>query len=197
LHGFDKVFHGSRGPARWAGAKRVRDADDFVVLARFLTPNLRGYIEAKLETWMGLEINREKTRVVDLKEKKASLDFLGYTFRYDRDLKGCGRFYLNVVPSKKSRQRERDQRRAMTDCAQSPKPLPRLMVELNRHLQGWANDFSCGRPQAAYHALSSYVLQRLYGHLGRRSQRPYRPPQDVPFPPPFLKLGRQWLARPR
>jgi hypothetical protein len=30
---------------------------------------------------MGLEINREKTRVVDLQEKKASLDFLGYTFR--------------------------------------------------------------------------------------------------------------------
>ena len=34
---------------------------------------------------MGLEINREKTRVVDLKQEGASLDFLGYTFRYDRD----------------------------------------------------------------------------------------------------------------
>ena len=44
-----------------------------------------GFIEAKLETWMGLEINREKTRVVDLKQEGASLDFLGYTFRYDRD----------------------------------------------------------------------------------------------------------------
>ena len=90
LHWFDKVFHGSRGPARWAKAKLVRYADDFVVLARFLTPNLRGYIEEKLETWMGLEINREKTRVVDLKEKQAHLDFLGYTFRYDRDWKGRG-----------------------------------------------------------------------------------------------------------
>ena len=29
---------------------------------------------------------REKTRIVDLKEEGASLDFLGYTFRYDLDL---------------------------------------------------------------------------------------------------------------
>jgi RNA-directed DNA polymerase len=42
LHWFDKVFHGSRGPARWAGAKLVRYADDFVVLARFLTPTCAG-----------------------------------------------------------------------------------------------------------------------------------------------------------
>ena len=28
LHWFDKVFHGSNGPARWAGAKLVRYADD-------------------------------------------------------------------------------------------------------------------------------------------------------------------------
>ena len=197
LHWFDKVFHGSQGPARWAGAKLVRYADDFVVLARFLTPNLRGYIEEKLETWMGLEINREKTRVVDLKEQKASLDFLGYTFRYDRDLKGCGRFYLNVVPSKKSLQRERDQLRAMTDGSQSHKPLPRLMAELNRHLKGWANYFSVGRPRSSYHAINSYVLQRLYCHLGRRSQRPYRPPKDVPFTQQFLKMGLQLLGRPR
>jgi len=66
LHGFDKVFHGLQGPARWAKAKRVRYADDFVVLARYLSPKLRGYIEEKIETWMGLEINQEKTRVVDM-----------------------------------------------------------------------------------------------------------------------------------
>jgi len=39
--------------------------------------------------------------VVDLREEGASLDFLGYTFRYDRDLKGRDRKYLNVIPSKK------------------------------------------------------------------------------------------------
>ncbi|HEX4135388.1 MAG TPA: hypothetical protein VHY84_12315, partial [Bryobacteraceae bacterium] len=41
-------------------------------------------------------INREKTRVVNLKEEGASLDFLGFTFRYYDDLQGRGWRYLNV-----------------------------------------------------------------------------------------------------
>ena len=196
LHWFDKVFHGSRGPARWAKAKLVRYADDFVVLARFLTPNLRGYIEEKLETWMGLEINREKTRVVDLKEKQASLDFLGYTFRYDRDRKGRGHRYLNVVPSKKALQREREQLRAMTDCSQSHKPLPRLIAELNRHLKGWGNYFSFGRPRAAYGTINTFVLQRLYRHLGRRSQRPFRPPEGHDLHAAFPAHGTAVVGSP-
>ena len=89
LHWFDKVFHRSDGPAQWAGAKLVRYADDFVVLARYQGPRLRGWIEEKIENWLGLEINRDKTRVVDLREQKASLDFLGYTFRWHRDRAAC------------------------------------------------------------------------------------------------------------
>ena len=58
---------------------RFLGATHLVVLARYVSPQLRGYIEEKLETWMGLEINREKTQVVNLKEKKTSLDFLGYS----------------------------------------------------------------------------------------------------------------------
>ena len=56
---------------------------------------------------MGLEINREKTRVIDLKQKGASLDFLGFTFRYEPDHFGHGHQYLNVGPSKKAVKRER------------------------------------------------------------------------------------------
>ena len=96
---------------------------------------------------MGLEINREKTRVVNLIEKQAHLDFLGYTFRYDRDWKGRGHRYLNIVPSKKALQRERNRLREMTGYSQSHKPLPRLIAELNRHLKGWGNYFSFGRPR--------------------------------------------------
>ncbi|MFI5224490.1 MAG: group II intron reverse transcriptase/maturase, partial [Nitrospirales bacterium] len=107
LHWFDVVFHRREGPAHWAGAKLVRYADDFVVLARYASPKLREWIEEKIETWMGLEINREKTRVVNLKEEGGSLDFLGYTFRYDLDLKGRGSKYLNVIASAKSLARER------------------------------------------------------------------------------------------
>src|SRR5205085_5058739 len=99
LHWFDKVFHRPDGPGQWAKAKLVRYADDFVVLARHQTKAMAEFIESKLEQWMGLELNREKTRVVDLRQVGASLDFLGYTFRYDRSWYGPRR-YLNVIPSK-------------------------------------------------------------------------------------------------
>lgn len=66
LHWFDKVFHRPSGPAYWAKAKLVRYADDFVVLARYQGEKLSGWIESKLEGWMELEINRDKTRVIDL-----------------------------------------------------------------------------------------------------------------------------------
>ena len=197
LHWFDKVFHGLRGPARWANAKLVRYADDFVVLARYLTPNLRGWIEEKLETWMGLEINREKTRVVDLKEKQAHLDFLGYTFRYDRDRKGRGHRYLNLVPSKKALQREQNRLREMTGYSQSHKPLPRLIAELNRHLKGWGNYFSFGRPCGAFGKINNFVLCRLYRHVGRRSQRPFRPPEGKTHTQHFLRMGLKLLTVPR
>ena len=56
----------------------MRYADDFVVLVRASRAReLVDWIEAKLETWMGLEINRDKTRLVELKQEEASLDFLG------------------------------------------------------------------------------------------------------------------------
>jgi len=83
-----KLFHRADGPAQWAKAKLVRYADDFVVLARYQGPRLKEWIESKLEGWLGLEINREKTRVVNLKEEGASLNFLGFTFRRDLDLRG-------------------------------------------------------------------------------------------------------------
>ena len=43
-------------------------------------------METLLEGRFQLTINREKTRVVRLSEPRTSLDFLGFTFRYDRDL---------------------------------------------------------------------------------------------------------------
>jgi RNA-directed DNA polymerase len=193
LHWFDKVFHGPHGPAQWAKAKLVRYADDFVVLARYVGPKLKGYIEAKLEPWMGLAINREKTRVVDLSQEGASLDFLGFTFRYDRDLRRRGHRYLNVTPSKKALEREREQLRQRTNSTQCFKPIPTLIEELNRHLKGWANYFSFGYPRVAFRKINWYVGERLRQHLERRSQRPYRPPEGVSFYAQLQRLGLKWL----
>ena len=198
LHWFDKLFHRADGPAHWAKAKLVRYADDFVVLARYQTPKLTGWIEEKIETWLNLEINRDKTRVVDLRKEKASLDFLGYTFRWDRDLYVSGKRYLNVEPSKKSLQRERERINELTDRRQACTPLPRLIERLNRHLRGWANYYSFGYPRKAHGKIDWHVGYRLANHLKHhRSQRPYQLPEGVTYKAHFQRLGLEFLRPPR
>lgn len=193
LHWFDTVFYRAGGPAYWARAKLVRYADDFVVLARYQGSQLREFIESKLETWMGLEINRDKTRVVDLKREGASLDFLGFTFRYDRDRKGRDHRYLNVAPSRKALQRERAKLRELTSGRRCFWPIPMLIEDLNGHLKGWANYFRFGYSRAAFRQINTYVRDRLTQHLKRRSQRPFRPPEGVTYYQQLQRLGLVYL----
>ena len=189
LHWFDALFHGPQGPAQKADVKLVRYADDFVALAKQMGSETIEFIESRLEEKFQLEINREKTRVLDLREEGASLNFLGYTFRWDRDLKGRARKYLNVFPSNKAVQREREKLHEMTDSHQCFKPIPVLIEELNRHLKGWANYFSFGYPVSVYCEIDRYVRDRLIQHLQRRSQRPYQPPQGEDWGKHLAQLG--------
>jgi len=178
LHWFDKVFHKPDGPAVWANARLVRYADDFVVLARYQSERLKGWIEDKLESWMGLELNREKTRVVNLKEVGETLDFLGSTFRFDRSLyKNWKKRYLNMFPSDKSIANERDKLRELTARRRSCVSIPRMIGEVNRQLIGWGNYFDYGYPRKAFRKINSFLELRLIAHLKRRSQRPFRPPK--------------------
>ena len=197
LHWFDKVFHRQDGPGQWANAKLVRYADDFVVLARYQRKRIAEFIESKLEQWMGLELNREKTRIVDLRQAGASVDFLGYTFRYDRDLHGDSNRYLNMIPSKKALKQERAKLREMTSSQFCFKPVPVLIQELNRNLQGWGAYFRIGYPRRAYDNLNYYVQRRLRLHLARRSQRGYRAPTNVSLYEHVRQLGLRYLTLPR
>ena len=193
LHWFDKVFHRADGPGQWANAKLVRYADDFVVLARYQTGRLAQFIETKLEQWMGLKLNREKTRIVDLKQAGASVDFLGYTFRYDRPRVGQRR-YLNVFPSKTAVMKQRAALRELTSSRMCSTPIPVLIANLNRNLQGWAAYFDFGYPSRAYRNLNYYVHFRLQTHLRRRSQRPYRAPAGMSLYAHLRQLGLYRLS---
>jgi RNA-directed DNA polymerase len=175
----------------------VRYADDFVVLARYQGPQLREFVESKLENWLGLELNREKTRIVNLRQVGTSLDFLGYTFRYDRDRYGRSLRYLNVIPSKKALLKERAALRDLTSSRMCFKPLPDLISALNQNFQSWAAYFGFGYPRSAYRNLNQYVQHRLRLHLHRRSQRPYRAPATASLYSHFRQLGLQYLSLPR
>lgn len=193
LHWFEKVFYAASGPGTWAKAEIVRYADDFMVLARYQGSRLAGFIEAKIESWLGLELNREKTKVVNLRQPGSSVEFLGYTFRYDRDLKGRGYRYLNITPSRKALQAHREKIRATVNRHRSSVPVTRLIEKVNRQQRGWANYFSFGYPRKAMREINWYVRNRLVGHLRRRSQRALRPPKGRSYYRHLKQLGLIYL----
>ena len=193
LHWFEKAFHGPDGPGTWARAKLVRYADDFVLLARYQTKRLIEWVEQLLEGRFRLTINRKKTKIVRLYEPKATLDFLGFTFRYDRDLFGADRRYLNVFPSKKAEQRFRDRVRDLTSRSRSHVPVPELISSINSVLRGWKAYFAHGYPRVVFGRLNGYLLLRIRRHLRRRSQRTFRPPEGETWYTFLQRLGLQLL----
>jgi RNA-directed DNA polymerase len=193
LHWFDKLFHRRDGPAQWANARLVRYADDFVVLARYQGGRLQGWIESKLEGWMGLEINREKTRTIRLKEEGSTLDFLGYSFRFEQDLKGRGWDYLRMMPSEKALEREREAIRQLTGPEQCFKPVKELIESINEQTRGWKNYFSAGYTSREYHGLNFFIRNRVIRHLRRRSQRGHKVPGGCSYYRHLLNLGLEPL----
>lgn len=182
------MFYRQDGPSQWANARLVRYADDFVVMAKYQGYRIDEWIDAKLEGWLGLKINREKTKVVNL-EQAESLDFLGFTFRYDRDLYGGDKTYLNVMPSKKSLKKARDAVREKTGPSKCYKPTPQVIEDLNTYLRGWSNYFEYGYPRKAFRDLSHYTRLRMVTHLNRRSQRKYHRQEGLSHYEHLKKLG--------
>lgn len=178
LHWFEEAFHRPDGPARWAKARLVRYADDFVILARYQSPRLREWIESQLEGRFRLTINRKKTRVVQLDRPGESLDFLGFTLRYHRDLFGRGGRYLHVEPSKQALTRVRSKLRELTDRRRCFRPVGDLVGDINHWLQSWSRYFRYGHPRRAFRRINWFTIQRLARHLNRRSQRRYRLPAE-------------------
>ncbi len=77
LHWFDKLFHRADGPAQWAKPSWCATPMISWCWRAIKGPRLTGWIESKLEGWMGLEINREKTRVVNLQGRRSESGLSG------------------------------------------------------------------------------------------------------------------------
>ena len=197
LHWFDYVFHRSDSPAQYAKAKLVRYADDFVVLARDQGQGLVEFVEEKIEGWLDLKINRDKTQIVNLNQSGAELNFLGYTFRYDRSqYQGKGK-YLNVFPATKAVKKEIARVHELTERRQNYKPLPVVIGEINRQTKGWSSYFSFGYPSKAYRRVNEAIHKRLIQHFNRRSQRRFKKPQSESYYACFKRLGIEFLGAAR
>ncbi len=141
----------------------VRYADDLVVLCR-----KRSQAEEalrRLEDILGelrLELNAQKTRLVELGLGKEGFTFLGCHFRVVRS-HFSGKCYLYRWPSERAMKALRARVRELTDRRRRAGmgDLAEVIRDLNPVLRGWSNYFRTGNASGQFRAIDCYVTQRL------------------------------------
>ena len=174
LHAFDRAF-GASGLG-----ELVRYADDFVVLCRS-EAQARAALAAAGEilAGLGLQLHPDKTRVVDLREGREGVDFLGCHFRArvsGRMLeRGIRRYYLHRWPSARAMKRIRAKVKAKTGRNRvGIKDIRVVIDELNPVLRGWGNYFRTGNAADKFRQIDRYVAWRLKRLLIKRKGRNLR-----------------------
>ena len=177
LHYLDYRFmKAPDSPLKFANARLVRYADDFVVMARYMGKRITDWIKEILENQLHLVINQEKTGIVRLHQGER-LDFLGFSFRIMKDRFGRNKSYLNIFPSLKSQKRLREKIKQLTQRGYK-KTLWEVIQEVNKITKGWKNYFDYGYPRKAFRDVNYYILCRFKSFLRNRSQRRSRPLRD-------------------
>jgi len=152
--------------ARGAG-ELVRYADDGVVLcrsqaqARAALDAVRGILAS-----LGLQLHPDKTKVVDLRQGREGLDFLGCHFHARMsgrlwEQKRIIRYYLHRWPSQRAMNRLREKVRDRTGRNRAGADIRDVIADLNPVLRGWGNYFRTGNAAAKFRQADDYVVFRL------------------------------------
>jgi RNA-directed DNA polymerase len=157
---------------RWTVLEYARFADDLVVLvdAHPRQHGLREKVEKRLReevAKLGLEVNEEKSRVVDLC-KGESFGFLGFEFRRIRSR--VGRWRPMYQPQGKKRTALLCKLKGVFRGYRS-QPLVRLIEEINPILHGWVQYFAIGHSSRCFSYIRDWVEKKTRRHLGRARQR--------------------------
>ncbi|HUB42821.1 MAG TPA: group II intron reverse transcriptase/maturase, partial [Streptosporangiaceae bacterium] len=145
----------------------VRCADDGVVLCRSAA-RARAALEAVEEILrdLGLRLRPGKTTVVDLREGREGLDFLGCHFRARMsgrlwEQRRVVRYYLHGWPSQRAMKRLREKVHARTGRNRVGADIREVIADLNPLLRGWGNYFRTGNAAKKFRQADDYVVWRL------------------------------------
>lgn len=170
MHLIDRVVNSERKLFSKAGIKMVRYADDFILIGEKITEESKKVLRYLLDR-MGLKLNESKTSEINAKE--SSFNFLGFTIRYDRDIKGREKRYWNIVPSEKAQKRIREKISSYLKKHGHYEP-GKVAEGLNAIIRGWLNYFDIpgvSYPKMSKRKLRHYLLNKLYRYYDRKSQR--------------------------
>jgi RNA-directed DNA polymerase len=134
----------------------------------------RGWAERALQrlheqfTPLGVELNKEKTKVVDTLKGEA-FGFLGFDLRRARKRKGNGH-YLQMTPKKKARKAIKAKVRDIIQHSGAT-PLPKVVAQINASLAGWVNYFRVGNASGSFSEVRQYAEMKVRTLLTRRKRR--------------------------
>jgi RNA-directed DNA polymerase len=150
----------------------ARYADDLVILVDAYPQHdwLLKAVEVRLReelAKLGVEVNEEKSRVVDL-AKGESFGFLGFEFRRIRSLGGVWR--AQYAPKLKKRTALLRKLKEIFRRFQS-EPVVRVIQLINPILRGWVNYFAVGHSSRCFSFVRDWVEKKIRRHLMRARQR--------------------------
>jgi RNA-directed DNA polymerase len=146
----------------------VRYAEDGVVLCRSAVQAEHALAAiGEILASLGLRLHPDKTRVVDLREGREGLDFLGCHFRARMsgrlwEQRRIVRYYLHRWPSQTAMARLRAKVRDRTGRNRVGIDVREVIAELNPILRGWGNYFRTGNAGFKFRQIDWYVTWRLF-----------------------------------
>jgi RNA-directed DNA polymerase len=161
----------------------VRYADDGVVLCRSAAQAEHALTAVgEILASLGLRAHPDKTKVVDLREGREGLDFLGCHFRARMsgrlwEQRRIVRYYLHRWPSQTAMARLRTTVRDRTGRNRVGVDICDVIAELNPILRGWGNYFRTGNAADKFRQIDDYVVGRLRRLLIKKRGRNLRPGQ--------------------
>src|SRR3984957_6998959 len=158
----------------------VRYADDGVVLCRSAA-QARTALDAveDILASLGLRLHPDKTKVVDLRQGREGLDFLGCHFRARMsgrlwEQRRIIRYYLHRWPSQRAMKRLREKVHARTGRNRAGADIREVIADLNPLLRGWGNYFRTGNAAVKFRQVDEYVVWRLRTLMIRKRGRNLR-----------------------
>ena len=153
-----------RGYPEKLGATLFRYADDALLICRRDAGQPLEAFEC-IARRMGLEINREKTRITKL---TAGFDFVGFNF-VKRPSPKTGRNTICIFPSKTS-QRNIHKRIKYFTKRRAPVPPDEFVAQINKSVRGWANSYRHTNASEAFRSLQRFINIRFRRYLTFRSK---------------------------
>ena len=175
LNGVDEMMERAREVTRRKGYDNldfVRSADDMVILINghpredWLLQAGQRRLREELDK-LQVEMNEEKTRVVDLKGG-GSFSYLGFDFRLNRNRKG--KTYVSKTPRMKKRKEVGERVKAVLK-ANWNEPLGEVIEAVNAVVRGWVNYFRVGNSARTFGVVRHEVERKVRKFIMRRQKR--------------------------